>query len=89
MDGPDTYYKRGDWNADCDRCAGTFKASELRREWQGYMVCRTCWEPRPPSDSIRVRGNKPLRWTRPEPDDIYIVVGPADPDSIGRIPPIE
>lgn len=33
------YYAPGSWNANCDRCGGKYKASELRQEWTGLRVC--------------------------------------------------
>ena len=67
-----THYKKGDWNASCDRCGFDFKASELRREWQGLMVCKDCWEPRHPADTFRMpRVERPVAWTRP-PKGEYI-----------------
>ena len=65
-------YKRGDWLADCDRCGFTFFASQLRKEWQGFMVCQSCHEPRHPQDTIRAaRAEKPVPWTRP-PNNQYV-----------------
>lgn len=62
------------WNAICDRCGGKRLNTELRREWQGLMVCRDgCWEPRHPMDKMKGRvdrQNPP--WVRPEPADTFI-----------------
>lgn len=72
MGKPQTYYKKGDWNADCDRCGFTYKASELKTEWQGLKVCSTCYEPRHPADLFRIpRSERPVPWTRP-PQDIIL-----------------
>jgi hypothetical protein len=62
-----SYYKAGSWNAVCDRCGFEFKAEELRKDWQGLMVCREDWEPRHEQDFIRTRTEKLVPpWTRPE-----------------------
>lgn len=62
------YFKKGDWNALCDRCRFKFKASELKDEYTGYKVCKKCWEPRHPQERIRARpDNQSVPWTRPEP----------------------
>lgn len=71
--GPADYFKLGDYNAICDRCATKFKASELRREWQGFMVCDVCFEPRHPQDLIIVRPERRgIPWSRPAQND-YIL----------------
>lgn len=46
-------FREGDWNAVCDRCGFEFKASELRRDWQGLMVCPEDFERRHPQEFIR------------------------------------
>ena len=47
------YYAHGDWNAICWRCGFKYKASQLRREWEGFYVCDKCWERRHPQDFVR------------------------------------
>lgn len=62
-------YVHGDWNAICDRCGFEFKASKLREEWNGLMVCSQCWEPRHPQDFLRgVPDDPSVPWTRPDTD---------------------
>lgn len=78
------YMKLGDWNALCDRCQRKYKASELRKEWTGWMVCDSCWEPRHPQEFLKGRPDKQnVAWTRPEVTEIicvpYAVPGTAIP----------
>lgn len=69
---PRNYLVYGEWNAICDQCGFKFKASQLRKRWDGLMTCVKCWEPRHPQDFLRVRGDKPsVPWTRPE-GEIFI-----------------
>lgn len=64
------YYKHGSWNAVCDRCGFEYKADQLRKDWQGLMVCRDDWEPRHDLDYIRTRPERGATpWSRPEPED--------------------
>lgn len=71
--GPKDYLKLGDHNAICDSCGFKFKASELRRRWDGYMVCSTDFEQRHPQDLIRAVPERPaVAWSRPEPPDEFI-----------------
>lgn len=57
--GSANYFAPGDWNANCFQCASKFKASELKKHWQGYYVCERCWEPRHPQDFVRGVLDKP------------------------------
>lgn len=61
------FFVSGDWNAVCFRCGAKKKASELRRQWQGYMVCPEHWEPRHPQDFVKsVPDNPGVPWSQPE-----------------------
>lgn len=67
--------KVGDWNAICDVCGFKFKASELRKRWDGLYVCTKDWEQRHESDLLRVKPEKITPpWVRPEPDDTFLNV---------------
>ena len=55
MRGKNDYFKPGDRNAICDGCGFKFKASQLRKRWDGYMVCEDDWEPRHPQDLVEAR----------------------------------
>lgn len=66
--GPNDYYASGDWNAVCYECGRKFKASQLKRHWQGYYVCAKHWEPRHPQDFVRgVQDVQTPPWTQPMP----------------------
>jgi len=61
------YYKPNDYNAICDRCGFKFKASDLKKEWTGWMVCDSCWEPRHPQEFLRGKeDNSNVPWSRPD-----------------------
>ena len=66
------YFAQGDYNAICDGCGAKLKASVLRKDWQGFMKCRRCWEPRHPQDFVRARNS-------PEPAPVPFVRGPVTP----------
>jgi hypothetical protein len=69
LKGPSNYFKLGDFAAFCDRCGFRFHASELRKEWQGFMVCAGCYEPRNQQDFIRSIPEKPAPpFSRPRND---------------------
>jgi hypothetical protein len=45
----------GDSNGICDCCGFKFKQSQLRKRWDGAMVCKADWEPRHPQDFVKAR----------------------------------
>lgn len=66
------YLALGDYNAVCYQCGRKFKASTLKRHWQGYYVCPEHWEPRQPQDFARaVPENITPPWTQPMPADDF------------------
>lgn len=67
--------KLGDWNAVCDVCGFEFKASQLRKRWDGQMVCSKDFETRHPQDLIRtIREHGGVAWARPEPTETFVSV---------------
>jgi hypothetical protein len=83
LQGPNDYLKLGDWNALCDVCGFKFKASQLRRRWDNYMVCSADFEERQPQDLIRLRPDRQaVPWARPVPEDQFVTVAPVDPNSL-------
>ena len=78
------YWKPHDYNAICEVCGFKFKASELRRRWDGLMVCSEDWEIRQPQDFVRgVRDQRPLPFTSPEDTDTFVNPGDVTPNSYG------
>lgn len=66
----------GDWNVICDSCGRKYKASQLRKRWDGLMVCEKDWETRHPQDLIQVQQEKiTVDWARPEATDTFLQVG--------------
>ena len=81
--GPKDYLELGTWNTLCDICGFKFKAFELRKRWDGYMVCSKDFEERQPQDLIRLpRERQAPPWVRPVPPDQFVVVAPVDPNSL-------
>lgn len=68
-----TYYKSGSFNAICDVCCFKFKANELRKRWDGLMVCDKDFEYDHPQKYLRVHENTHgLPWSRPRPTDEFV-----------------
>lgn len=62
----------GDWAVICDRCGFKFKASQLKQEWTGLMVCTKCYEERHPQDFLQsVPDQQSVPWTRREQPDQF------------------
>ena len=79
------YLALGDWNAVCFECGHKFKASQLRRHWQGYYVCEKHWEPRQPQDFVRaVSDVQTPPWAQPAPADSFVQV--CTPNDLSAIP---
>lgn len=70
-----TYFKHGSWNAVCDVCGFQFKAYQIKKRWDGLMVCSEDYETDHPQKYIRVQEDgKPTPWSRPEPTDSFVLV---------------
>lgn len=63
----------GEWNAICDVCAQKYKSGEMKKRWDGLMVCPNDWEPRHPQDFLRaVPDRQAVPWSRPETPDVFV-----------------
>jgi hypothetical protein len=70
------HYDKGDWDAICDSCGRKFKARELKKRWDGLMVCWQDFEPRQPQDFVKAQIDKQaVPWSRPEGSDQFIPTG--------------
>lgn len=70
-----TYASVGDWNAICDVCGFKFKASQMRKRWDGLMVCRADYEVRHPQELRRaITENISVPWSRPQQQPVFIAV---------------
>lgn len=68
-------YKSGDWWVSCDICSKQTRASEIKKRWDGFLVCPDDFEHRHPQDLIRVRQDRiSVPFSRPDPEEIYVAV---------------
>jgi hypothetical protein len=49
------YFKSGSWNAICDVCGVKYKNFQLRKRWDGLMVCSKDFENRHISDFFKLK----------------------------------
>ncbi len=69
----DNYYKPGTWNVMCAVCGVKFKSDEIKKRWDGLLVCKEDYENRNILDFTRVKpemGSVP--YSNPEPADQFI-----------------
>jgi hypothetical protein len=77
------YYKHGDRNAICDLCGFKYKLSQLRKRWDGLMVCRMDWEIEQPQNRIRINAERQRRVEgRPEPTDRFLAVNEVQAEDL-------
>lgn len=70
-----TNFKFGEWNVICDSCGFKYKSRQLRKRWDGFMVCPDCFEVRHPQDFLRARlDRQDIPWSRPRPTDVFVAV---------------
>lgn len=70
--GRSDYLALGDWNTVCFECGMKFKASIMRKHWQGYWVCPTHWEARHPQDFVKgLPDDQTPGWVQPKPADVF------------------
>ena len=65
------------YNADrlaiCDRCGFKFYLSDLKKTWDGHMVCDKDWEGEHPQNKLKVRPEIARRVDgRPEKTDVFL-----------------
>jgi len=71
-------YDKGDWIALCDVCGRKYKASNLKKRWDGLMCCDHDWEIRQPQDFVRgIADTQIAPWLRSEPANSFIAVTQA------------
>lgn len=72
------YLALGDYNAVCYFCGFKYKASALRRHWQGFYVCGTCFEIRHPQDFVRaIPDVQTPPWAQPRPAPLFSSASPT------------
>ena len=67
------WLKLGDYNVVCDSCGRKFKASTMRKRWDGLLVCKEDFEVKHPQLSLKVHGDKQtVPIPRPEAEDQFL-----------------
>ena len=59
----------GDWNIQCDECDFKFKNVDVRKDWRGLYLCKSCYQERHPQDFVKgVPDKQSIPWSRPDED---------------------
>lgn len=70
-----SYYKPGTWNVICQLCGVQFKSDQIRKRWDGLMVCESDYETRHILDFIKPTTDQvSVPFTSPEPADNFVQV---------------
>lgn len=70
-----TYYKPGAWNCICQVCGGKYKSDEVKKRWDGLIVCKEDFETRHILDFLKVREDDPaVPFVAPEPADNFVYI---------------
>lgn len=73
----------GDSKACCDVCGFDYKQSQLRKRWDGAMVCSKDWEPRHPQDFVKARPERNnVKDARPSPEPRFVETNEITPDDL-------
>ena len=70
--GPADYYAEGQWNVRCQECSVKCKSNEVRKRWDGLLVCWRCFEVRNPQDYVRgVRDDQSIPFSTSDPPFVF------------------
>lgn len=73
----------GDSNAICDCCGFKYKQSQLRKRWDGAMVCTKDWEPRHPQDFVKGRPERSIvKDARPGAEPRFVEANEITPEDL-------
>lgn len=77
------YLKKGDNNIECDRTGFKIKASDAKKEWNGFVVRKESYERRQPQDLLRgFPDNQSVAVSRPGTGDEFIDVTDVNPNDL-------
>ena len=63
----------GTWRVICDVCGFEFASNELKKRWDGLMVCHKDYELDHPQKFVRVRPETAVpSYVRPEPEPVFV-----------------
>lgn len=50
----DYYFRSGSHNVICDKCARKLKSHEVKKTYDGFMMCSVCWYPQHPTEYMHI-----------------------------------
>lgn len=70
-------WRKGKWKIICDVCGWEFYSDEVKKRWDGLLVCHKDFEHDHPQKYLRVPNDPtpiPADWIRTEPEDVFVAV---------------
>lgn len=81
--GRSDYFSHGAWNMICDICGRKYKSFELRKQWDGLMVCAQDYSSRHPQDMVRgIPDRQAVPVSRPEGTDRFLSTNEVTVDDL-------
>ncbi len=75
----------GQWRVICDVCGFEFYSGEVRKRWDGLIVCDKDYEVKHPQLYLRVNSRSSVpAFVRPEQPDVFIEPTYLDPNTLPR-----
>lgn len=72
-------YYPGDHKVECDTCGLVYLRSECKKQWDGYLVCAECFDPKNPQLELKGRREKiGVKDVRVEKTTFKYDTGPDD-----------
>lgn len=69
-------YRAGDYYVICDTCGLRYYRSQCVKDHQGFIVCKSCYDPRHPQEKIRTISERNIvKDARPEGDPVFLQPG--------------
>lgn len=66
------YYKSGCWNVICQVCGRKYKSDQIKKRWDGLLVCEEDYENRNILDFMRMPSDiQSVPYQNPEPADVF------------------
>lgn len=66
------HFNLGNWLCECQICGRVFKGSEIRRRWDGMLVCDQDYEEKHPQLSVRGQADiVSVPFSSPEGPDVF------------------
>ena len=71
--GKSDYYASGQYNFICDQCGTKNKSKDMRKQWDGLIVCPRCFDKRHPQEFVKgVKDSQTVPISRPDTTATFV-----------------